>query len=67
VADERAGTFTRSANDLGGLPAGRLVPADHEHSTAAMRYLVLPMRPEGTEALTEAEPAGLVTRDSMIG
>jgi nitrile hydratase len=36
-------------------------------STAAMRYLVLPMRPEGTEALAEAELAGLVTRDSMIG
>jgi hypothetical protein len=30
VADERAEIFTRSANDLGGLPAGRLVPTDHE-------------------------------------
>jgi nitrile hydratase len=36
-------------------------------STADMRYLVLPMRPEGTEALTEAELAALVTRDCMIG
>ena len=36
-------------------------------STADMRYLVLPLRPEGTEGLTEEELASLVTRDSMIG
>jgi nitrile hydratase len=36
-------------------------------STAAMRYLVLPMRPEGTAALDEDALAGLVTRDAMIG
>lgn len=36
-------------------------------STADMRYLVLPERPAGTEGLTEAELAELVTRDSMIG
>jgi nitrile hydratase subunit alpha len=36
-------------------------------STADMRYLVLPMRPPGTEHLTEAELTDLVTRDSMIG
>jgi nitrile hydratase len=36
-------------------------------STADMRYLVLPMRPSGTEGLSEAELAALVTRDSMIG
>jgi len=36
-------------------------------STADMRYLVLPMRPPGTERLTEAELTDLVTRDSMIG
>jgi nitrile hydratase len=36
-------------------------------SSAELRYLVLPMRPEGTEAMTEAELAELVTRDSMIG
>lgn len=36
-------------------------------STAEVRYLVLPMRPAGTEGLGEAELAGLVTRDSMIG
>jgi nitrile hydratase len=36
-------------------------------STAEVRYLVLPMRPEGTEGLAEEELAELVSRDSMIG
>jgi nitrile hydratase len=36
-------------------------------STAEVRYLVLPMRPEGTDTLSEAELAELVTRDSMVG
>jgi nitrile hydratase subunit alpha len=36
-------------------------------SSAEIRYLVLPMRPEGTEGLSEAQLAKLVTRDSMIG
>jgi nitrile hydratase len=36
-------------------------------STAEVRYLVIPMRPTGTEALDEGELAALVTRDSMIG
>ena len=36
-------------------------------SSAEVRYLVLPQRPPGTERLTEAELAALVTRDSMIG
>ncbi len=36
-------------------------------TTAELRYLVLPKRPEGTEAMTEAQLAALVTRDSMIG
>ncbi len=36
-------------------------------STADMRYLVLPMRPDGTDGLSEAELAALVGRDSMIG
>jgi nitrile hydratase len=36
-------------------------------STAELRYLVLPERPLGTERLSEAELAELVTRDAMIG
>lgn len=36
-------------------------------STAEVRYLVIPMRPEGTEGWSEADLAALVTRDSMIG
>ncbi len=36
-------------------------------STADMRYLVVPMRPEGTDGLSEQELADLVTRDCMIG
>jgi nitrile hydratase subunit alpha len=36
-------------------------------STAELRYLVLPERPPGTENMTEAQLADLVTRDSMIG
>ena len=36
-------------------------------SSAELRYLVLPERPAGTEGLSEAELAGLVSRDSMIG
>jgi nitrile hydratase len=36
-------------------------------STAEIRYLVVPMRPGGTEGLTEEQLAALVTRDSMIG
>ena len=36
-------------------------------STAEVRYLVIPMRPEGTDDLSEAELAALVSRDSMIG
>ncbi|CAN5874191.1 nitrile hydratase subunit alpha [soil metagenome] len=36
-------------------------------STAEVRYLVIPERPAGTEALDESELAALVSRDSMIG
>jgi nitrile hydratase len=36
-------------------------------STAEMRYLVLPMRPLGTEGWSEEQLAAIVTRDSMIG
>jgi nitrile hydratase len=36
-------------------------------STAETRFLVLPMRPEGTDGWSEEKLAGLVTRDSMVG
>ena len=47
------------------------LPAETEirvwDSTAEIRYLVVPMRPDGTEHMSEDELAELVTRDSMIG
>jgi nitrile hydratase len=50
---------------------GTVVPDDVEirvwDSSAEVRYLVLPMRPEGADSLTEDELAARVTRDSMIG
>ena len=50
---------------------GTVIPDDVQirvhDSTADMRYLVAPMRPDGTENWSEAELARLVTRDSMIG
>jgi nitrile hydratase subunit alpha len=36
-------------------------------STAEIRYLVVPIRPEGTENWSEEQLADLVTRNSMIG
>ena len=36
-------------------------------STAEIRYLVLPLRPAGTDGMTEEQLAELVTRNSMIG
>ena len=36
-------------------------------STADMRYMVLPMRPTGTDGMLEEELAKLVTRDTLIG
>jgi nitrile hydratase len=36
-------------------------------STADMRYLVLPMRPAGTDGWSEERLAAIVNRDSMIG
>lgn len=35
--------------------------------TSELRYMVLPQRPDGTDHLSEAELADLVTRDSMVG
>lgn len=64
---------SRAVRDPRGVLAdfGVTLPAGTEirvwDSTAEVRYLVLPMRPAGTEALGEDALAALVTRDSMIG
>jgi len=46
--------------------AGHVAIRVHD-STADMRYLVLPMRPPGTDGWSEERLASLVTRDCMIG
>jgi nitrile hydratase len=50
---------------------GTVIPDDVEirvwDSSAEARYLVLPIRPGGTDDLAEEELAAVVTRDSMIG
>jgi len=50
---------------------GTIIPDDVEirvsDSTAVVRYLVLPKRPDGAEDYSEEQLAGLVTRDAMIG
>jgi nitrile hydratase len=50
---------------------GVTLPQDTEirvwDSTSEVRYLIVPMRPPGTEGLDEEALAALVTRDSMIG
>jgi nitrile hydratase len=50
---------------------GTVLPEDvsvriHD-SNADMRYLVMPMRPAGTDGWSEDQLAKLVTRDTMIG
>ena len=50
-----------------GLPLDQIVQIKVWDSTAEIRYLVLPMRPKGTENMNENELAELVTRNSMIG
>jgi nitrile hydratase len=52
--------------DFGVVPPARCAVRVWD-STAEVRYLVLPLRPEGTERLYEGALAALVTRDSMIG
>lgn len=47
------------------LPEGKSVRV--WDSTAEIRYLVVPERPEGTDGMGEEELVALVTRDSMIG
>ena len=50
---------------------GTDIAADREvrvhDSTADMRYMIMPQRPEGTAGLSEAELASLITRNGLIG
>ena len=63
----------RAVRDPRGVLAdfGVALPASTEirvwDSTAEVRYLVIPRRPEATDHFTEEQLAALVTRDSMIG
>lgn len=50
-----------------GLKIPESVQVRVHDSSADMRYMVLPMRPAGTEGWSEERLAGLVNRDSMIG
>ncbi len=50
-----------------GIELGDDVEVRVVDSTADIRYLVVPLRPAGTDGLAEEELAALVTRDSMIG
>jgi nitrile hydratase len=50
-----------------GTPIADSMAVRVHDSTADMRYLVLPRRPEGTAGLDEAALAAIVTRDCMIG
>ena len=61
VSDPR-GVLAEFGVELGDDVALRIVD-----STADIRYLVIPARPAGSEALSEEELVALVTRDTMIG
>jgi nitrile hydratase len=61
VADPR-GVLAEFGVDL---PEG--VEVRVHDSTADLRYIVLPMRPKGTQGWSETQLAAIVTRDSMIG
>ena len=64
---------SRAVNDPRGVLAdfGVTLPAETAirvwDSTAETRFIVLPMRPKGTDGWSEEKLASLVTRDSMVG
>jgi nitrile hydratase len=64
---QRAVIEPRSVMREFGLELGDDVQVKVVDSTADLRYLVLPLRPMGTDGMIEAELAELVTRDSMVG
>ena len=63
----RAVSDPRGVLEEFGVELGEGVELRVLDSTADIRYLVIPRRPEGTADLGEEELAALVTRDSMIG
>ena len=64
---------SRAVSDPRGVLAefGLSLPAEVEvrvwDSTAELRYVVLPERPDGTEGWSEEQLAALITRDSLVG
>ena len=64
---QRAVVEPRAVMGEFGLEVGDEVQVRVVDSTADLRYLVLPRRPEGSVGMSEEELAALVTRDSMIG
>ena len=63
----RAVREPRSVLSEFGLQLSQEIKIRVHDSTADMRYLVLPMRPEGTGGWSEDRLASIVTRDCMIG
>ena len=63
----RAVIDPRGVLDEFGVTLGEDVEIRVWDSTAEVRYLVLPMRPDGSEGMDEEALADLVTRNSMIG
>ena len=57
----------RSVLDEFGVRLKPAVEVRVHDATADLRYLVLPMRPKGTEGWSEEKLAAIVTRDSMVG
>jgi nitrile hydratase len=52
--------------EFGTIVPDNVVMRVHD-SNADMRYIVLPMRPKGTEGWSEDKLAAIVTRDCMVG
>jgi nitrile hydratase len=50
-----------------GLTLPDVVKIDVWDSSAEIRYLVIPRRPEGTDGMTAEELVSLINRDSMVG
>ena len=64
---QRAVVEPRSVMSEFGLDVSDDIQVRVVDSTADLRYLVLPRRPDGTDGMSAEELASLVTRDSMIG